>query len=89
MNKHLSDAQIGKQHYITEAAEWEIVWLRLEAGRLVKVAGAKAQMRKMSRSEMARNTEEIASGNITGGLNLKELGFSLAISNRILIVRIL
>ena len=69
MNKHLSDAQIGKQHYITEAAEWEIVWLRLEAGRLVKVAGAKAQMRNMSRSEMARNTEEIASGNITGGLN--------------------
>ena len=89
MNKHLSDAQIGKQHYITEAAEWEIVWLRLEAGRLVKVAGAKAQMRNMSRSEMARNTEEIASGNITGGLNSKELGFSLAISNRILIVRII
>ena len=89
MNKHLSDAQIGKQHYITEAAEWEIVWLRLEAGRLVKVAGAKAQMRNMSRSEMARKTEETASGNITGGLNLKELGFSLAISNRILIGRII
>ena len=35
MNKHLSDAQIGKEHYITEAAEWEIVWVRMEAGRLV------------------------------------------------------
>ena len=36
MNKHLSDAQTGKEHYITEAAEWEIVWVRMEAGRLVK-----------------------------------------------------
>ena len=36
MNRHWSDAQIGKEHYITEAAVQEIVWMRLKVGRLVK-----------------------------------------------------